>query len=262
MNLSLLDLLSGWGVSFMLVMTRVSAMMYAFPFFGSPAVANRIRILFTLVLSFMILPIVGVEGLGHDWGLGQLGLSIGRELAIGLLVGFGTKFMFEAFSLAGTFAGRQMGFAIADLVDPVTAAPQSMVGQFWALVAILLFLTVNGHHFLIRLLLQNFEVVPLDTGVMRAASGRLLITGSTDMFHLALRLAAPALILTMMMDIGVGVLSRAMPRLQVFFVALPLKLLVGVFSLVVSLQLFQAIFSTVYADFQEYLVSLLVSMRS
>ena len=82
------------------------------------------------------------------------------------------------------------------------------------------------------------------------------------MFHLALRLAAPALILTMMMDVGVGVLSRAMPRFQVFFVALPLKLLVGVFSLVVSLQLFQAIFSTVYADFQDYLVSLLASMRS
>jgi len=262
MNLSILDLLSGWGVSFMLVMTRVSAMIYAFPFFGSPAIAGRVRVSLTLVLSFMLLPVVGVEGLGLDWSLGRLTLAIGRELAVGLIVGFGTKFMFEAFSLAGTFAGRQMGFAIAELVDPVTSAPQSMVGQFWALVAILLFLAVDGHHFLIKLLIQNFQMVPLGTGVLAPASGRMLIAGSSEMFQLALKLAAPALILTLMMDVGVGVLSRAMPRLHVFFVALPLKLIVGVFALVVSLQLFQALFSAVYAEFQEYMVNLTATLRS
>ncbi|MFB0515768.1 MAG: flagellar biosynthetic protein FliR [Candidatus Neomarinimicrobiota bacterium] len=262
MNLSILDLLSGWGVSFMLVMTRVSAMIYAFPFFGSPAITMRVRVLITLVLSFMLLPVVGVEGLGLDWNLGRLAFAIGRELALGLIVGFGTKFMFEAFSLAGTFAGRQMGFAIADLVDPVTSAPQSMVGQFWALVAILLFVAVDGHHFLIQLLVQNFRLIPLETGALQPASGRMLITGSSEMFQLALKLAAPALILTLMMDVGVGVLSRAMPRLQVFFVALPLKLFVGVFALVVSLQLFQALFSTMYFEFQEYVATLMATLRS
>lgn len=261
MNLSILDLLSGWGVSFMLVLTRVSAMIYAFPFFGSPAIVTRVRILIALVISFMLLPVVGVEGLGFDWNLGRLALGVGRELAVGLIVGFGTKFMFEAFSLAGTFAGRQMGFAIAELVDPVTSAPQSMVGQFWALVAVLLFLAVDGHHFLVRLLVQNFQLVPLNTGVLQPASGRMLITGSTEMFHLALKLAAPAIMLTLMVDVGVGVLSRAMPRLQVFFVALPLKLVVGVFALVVSLQLFQALFSTVYNEFQEYVATLLATLR-
>ncbi len=261
MNLSILDLLSGWGVSFMLVLTRVSAMIYAFPFFGSTAVTTRVRIAIALVISFMLLPVAGVEGLGFDWSLGRLALSIGRELAVGLIVGFGTRFLFEAFSLAGTFAGRQMGFALAELVDPVTSAPQSMVGQFWALVAILLFLAVDGHHFLIRLLMQNFQLVPLDTGVLQPASGRMLIDGSTEMFRLALRLAAPAIILALMLDVGVGVLARAMPRLQVFFVALPLKLIVGVFALVVSLQLFQALFSAMYSEFQEYVVTLLATMR-
>ena len=261
MNLSIIDLLSGWGVSFMLVLTRVSAMIYAFPFFGSPAITMRVRIAFTLVISFMLLPLVGVEGLGFDWNLGRLALGIGRELAVGLIVGFGTKFMFEAFSVAGTFAGRQMGFAMAELVDPITSAPQSMVGQFWALVAILLFLAVDGHHFLIRLLMQNFQLVPLNTGMLQPASGRMLIAGSTEMFRLALRLAAPAMILALMMDVGVGVLTRAMPRLQVFFVALPLKLVVGVFDLVVSLQLFQALFSVMYNEFQEYVATLLATVR-
>ncbi|UCD39257.1 MAG: flagellar biosynthetic protein FliR [Fidelibacterota bacterium] len=250
MSLSILDLFSGWGVSFMLVLTRVSAMIYAFPFFGSPAIAIRIRILITLVISFMLLPLVGVEGLGLDWSLGRVAFAVSRELAIGLFVGFGTKFMFEAFSLAGTFAGRQMGFAIAELVDPVTSAPQSMVGQFWALVAILLFVAVDGHHFLIRLLVQNFRLIPLDTGALQAASGQMLISGSSEMFQLALKLAAPALVLTLMMDVGVGVLSRAMPRFHVFFVALPLKLTVGVFALIVSLQLFQALFSAMYMEFR------------
>lgn len=245
----------------MLVLTRLSAMIYAFPFFGSPAITGRVKIMITLVLSFMILPQAGMDGLGLDWGLGQLSLSLGRELGVGLMVGFGSKFMFEAFTLAGTFAGRQMGFAMADLIDPMTSAPQSMVGQFWALVAILLFLAVDGHHFLIRLMIQNFQIIPLGAGLLRPATGRLLITGSSDMFQLALRLAAPALMLTLMMDVGMAILARAMPRLQIFFVALPLKLYVGIFSLVVSLQLFQALFSTMFADFQEYLVDLLATMR-
>lgn len=245
----------------MLVLTRLSAMIYAFPFFGSPAITGRVKIMITLVLSFMILPLAGIDGLGLDWGLGQLTLSVGRELGLGLVVGFGSKFMFEAFALAGTFAGRQMGFAMADLIDPVTSAPQSMVGQFWALLAILLFLAVDGHHFLIRLMIQNFQIIPLGVGQLRPATGRLLITGSSDMFQLALRLAAPALMLTLMMDVGMAILSRAMPRFQIFFVALPLKLYVGIFSLVVTLQLFQALFTTVFADFQEYLVDLLATMR-
>ena len=260
MSLSILDLLSGWGVSFMLVLTRLSAMMYAFPFFGSPAIARRVKILITMVLSFMLLPVVGVDGLGLDWGLGKLSLALGRELAVGLVIGFGTKFMFEAFSLAGTFAGRQMGFAMADLIDPITSTPQSMVGQFWSLVAILLFLAVDGHHYLIRLMVQNFHLVPLATGRLSPATGRMLINGSNDMFSLALKLAAPAVILTLMLDVGIGVLSRALPRLQVFFVALPLKLFVGVLALAVSLQLFQALFSSMYDEFREFVATLMTTL--
>ena len=90
----------------------------------------------------------------------------------------------------------------------------------------------------------------------------MLIAGSTEMFRLALKLAAPAIILTLMIDVGVGVLARAMPRLQVFFVALPLKLVTGVFALVVSLQLFQALFSTMFNEFQEFVMTLLATMRS
>ena len=262
MNLTILDLLSGWGVSFMLVLTRLSAMMYAFPFFGSPAIARRVRILISLVLSFMLLPLVGVDGLGVEWGLAHLSLAIARELGVGLVIGFGTKFMFEAFSIAGTFAGRQMGFAIAELIDPVTSSPQSMVGQFWSLVAILLFVAVDGHHFLIRLMIQNFQMVPLEAGLLQPETGRMLINGSNEMFRLALKLAAPALILTLMLDVGIGILSRAMPRFQVFFVALPLKLFVGVFAMAVSLQLFQALFSSMYDDFREYMATLITTLVS
>ena len=155
-----------------------------------------------------------------------------------------------------------MGFAMSDLIDPVTSVPQSLVGQFWALVAILFFLAIDGHHFLVRMMLENFNVVPLSTGGLSPQTGRLLIDGSNEMFRLAIRLAAPALILTMMLDIGMAVLTRAMPKLQIFFVALPLKLLLGIFALVVSLQLFQAIFVTMVNEYQSYLVNILTSLRA
>lgn len=261
MTLGLVDLFSGWGVSFMLELSRISAMIYAFPFLGSPAIPARVRIALALVISFMLLPVVGVVDLGVDWGLGQLTMALAAETAVGLAVGFGSKFLFEAFTMAGTFAGRQMGFAIADLIDPMTASPQSMVGQFWSLVAILFFLAFDGHLFLVQFLVENFRVIPLGAGVLTAATGQELIAGSSQMFQTALRLAAPALILTLMMDVGVAVLARAMPRMQIFFVALPLKLFVGIFALVISLQLFQALFASLMIDFQVYLIRLLQTMR-
>lgn len=261
MTLGLADLFSGWGISFMLELSRISAMIYAFPFLGSPAIPARIRVALALVISFMLLPIVGVVDLGTDWGLGRLTMALAAETAVGLVVGFGAKFLFEAFTMAGTFAGRQMGFAIADLLDPVTAAPQSMVGQFWSLVAILFFLAFDGHLFLVQFLVENFRVIPLGAGVLTAATGQELIAGSSHMFEVALQLAAPALMLTLMMDVGIAVLSRAMPRLQIFFVALPLKLFVGIFALVISMQLFQAVFASMLTDSQEHLIRLLQTMR-
>lgn len=261
MNLTILDLLAGWGISFMLILTRIAALTHSFPFFGSSAITSRLRAMIALALTFFILPLAGQEHLGHDWSLGVLVLHLARETGIGLVVGYGAKFLFEAFTLAGTFAGRQMGFAMADLIDPVTSAPQSMIGQFWALVAILFFLAIDGHHFLVRLMLENFNVVPLAQGSFSPATAQLLVEGSTEMFRLALRLAAPALIITMMLDVGMAVLSRAMPRFQIFFVALPLKLTVGVFALVVSMQLFQALFVSMVADYQVYIVNILHSLR-
>ena len=81
------------------------------------------------------------------------------------------------------------------------------------------------------------------------------------MFRMALALAAQALILMLMMDIGIAVLSRAMPRLQIFFVALPLKLFVGIVALVISLQLFQPLYIVMFAGFQEFLIAILNSIR-
>lgn len=236
-------------------------MIHSLPFFGSPAIAPRIRIMIAMVISFMLLPLAGHDQLGVDWGLGVTVLHIARELGIGLAIGFGAKFMFEAFTLAGTFAGRQMGFSMSDLIDPITSVPQSMVGQFWALVAILFFLAIDGHHFLMRLMLENYNVIPIASGGLSPVTGQLLINGSNEMFHMAIRLAAPALILTMMLDIGMAVLTRAMPKLQIFFIALPLKLFLGVFALVVSLQLFQAMFVSMVNEYQEYLVAILMSLR-
>ena len=261
MNLTVFDLLAGWGISFMLILTRIAALTHSLPFFGSAAITSRLRVMIALSMSFFVLPLAGQEHLGHNWSLGVLVLHLARETSIGLVVGYGAKFLFESFTLAGTFAGRQMGFAMSNLIDPITSVPQSLIGQFWALVAILFFLALDGHHFLVRIMMENFNLVPLTTGSFSPATAQLLIDGSNNMFRLALRLAAPALIITMMLDVGMAVLSRAMPRFQIFFVTLPLKLIVGVFALVVSLQLFQALFVTIVADYEVFLIDILISLR-
>ena len=261
MTFTLVDSLAGWGVSFALVFIRTGTMLFAFPLFGSPAINVRLRTMLAVTFTFILLPVVGVPQLGIDWGLLEVVLAIAREVGVGLLLGLGTKFMFEAFALAGIFVGRQMGFGMSELIDPVTANPQSMVGQFWSLVAILMFIALDGHHFLIQILTQNYSVIPLGGAVMRAEAGQLLIAGTSRMFVLALQLGAPALMITFMMSVAVGVMNRAMPRLQVFFILLPLKLFIGIIAILISLQLFQTIFAVLMSESQDFVMSLLAAIR-
>lgn len=232
---------------YMLIMTRISALIMTFPIFSYPMITVKIRILLVIVLTFIIFPIVGSNMYVID-SLPLMVLAISREVLIGSLIGFGTQVLFEAINMAGSFVGRQMGLAIANVMDPSSRQQIPIVSRFWMLVMVTFFITMDGHHLFIETLFINFSLIPIGGGEFTPESGQTLIQVTSRAFEIALRLGAPAMIFLLLVDTAIGFTARVMPQMNIFFVTLPLKLGLGIFVLISSLNIFQMIFDTIYDD--------------
>ncbi len=243
----LVDNLRAWTPNFMLMFTRLAAMVLTLPVISYPVISPRIRIFIALGLTLLLFPMftptTPVPG-----SLGGLVLAVGREALVGLTIGFGTKMIFESLHMAGSFVGRQMGLEMAQVMDPTTLHQVPMLSQFWLLVVIMMFLAVDGHHLLIGVVVRSFNLIPVGGGFFPPALGRSIVNGGSMTFSLALRFAAPVMTLLLLVDTAIALVARVMPQMNVFFVTLPLKIGAGLFGLVISLDIFQLFFDMFYSD--------------
>ncbi|MFB6272192.1 MAG: flagellar biosynthetic protein FliR [Salinibacter sp.] len=213
-------------VRVLLVFVRVSGLLLAAPFFGQSSIPVRVRVLTGAVLAYTLagfatgpLP----EYIDHNVGF-VLALLV--EAGTGLLIGFTARLIFWVINFAGTIMGYQMALSLAQSFNPMTGASSNPLGQILSYVFLLAFLLLDGHHVLIRALVRSFELIPLGGGVL-APSGPLLLEWMGDFFRIAMRLAAPFLVLLFLADIALGILAQLIPQANLFMLSLPAKLLVG-----------------------------------
>jgi len=214
-------------VRVLLVFARVSGLLLAAPFFGQNSIPTRVRVLAGVVLAYSLagfatgpLP----EYVEHDVGFA---LTVLIEASTGLLIGFTARIIFWAVNFAGTVMGYQMALSLSQSFNPMTGASSNPLGQILSYVFLLAFLLLNGHHMLLRALAQSFEVIPLGGGLL-APGAPLLLDWMGDFFHIALRLAAPFLVLLFFTDIALGIFATLIPQANLFTLSLPAKLLVGI----------------------------------
>lgn len=257
----LTDQIATWLPFTMLVFIRIAAMMTMMPIFGFAAVSMRIRLALSILLTIIIAPGVGV---GFDVVYTSriaLAADIMREMLIGFIIGYGARVLFEAFTMAGTFVGFQIGLAMMNVVDPSTQTNQSLIGNFWMLIITIFFIVTKSDHFLIETFFSNFKLIPLAHANIRPIVGQeLLGTGST-LFDLALRFVAPMMILILMTDVAIAFMARVMPQLNIFFVSLPLKLVIGLYMLLVSLKIFQTMFGYFEQNVEQIVLNLMRGMQ-
>jgi flagellar biosynthetic protein FliR len=141
---------------------------------------------------------------------------------------------FGAFAVAGRAMDLQIGFGVANLIDPTTRTQSPQMGTLLNLLALAVFFGVDGHHALLRGLAASFERIPPGVGLADAGPG-VLAAQFGIAFSMGLALAAPVLVLLLLIDLGLAVMSRAMPQMNVYFVALPLKIFAGILILALSL---------------------------
>ncbi|AUZ55121.1 flagellar biosynthetic protein FliR [Stenotrophomonas acidaminiphila] len=209
------------------VMLRIGAMLMAMPMVGSRAVPARVRALLAVALSVALAPVLPPVPVWNGFDAATV-LSIARELAVGVSIGFLLRLIFEAGAMAGELVAQGTGLAFAQMSDPLRGGSSGVVGQWFYLLFGLLFFTSNGHLALISLLVDSYRALPIGTALPDPhAMAALAPTLFLQVFRGALSLALPLVVAMLAVNLAFGVLARAAPALHPMQLGLPVSLLLG-----------------------------------
>ncbi len=245
---------------FVLTFVRLSGLTISLPILSYPMITARLRVTLALMMSLILFPLMEQSQLQFDSNL-SLFVAVARELIVGLMLGLGTRIIFESFSWAGAIVGRQMGIAMANVMDPTSTGQIPIVSQFWLLIVVAYFFAVNGHQLLFEILYRNFETLPVGTSVISTTSGRLLMNTAGIAFINTFKFAAPAIVFLLLVDTAIAFTARIMPQMNIFMVTLPLKITMGLVVLIISLDMFEMLFDMVYQGMQENLFNTMQSLK-
>jgi flagellar biosynthetic protein FliR len=210
----------------LLCFMRVSGFVFAAPVFGSKLVPRMVRLWFSVLLAVAIMPAVSGTELPEFAGVSYF-LLAAREVLLGVLIGFVSTFFIYGVEFAGHVLGLQMGFAASTLFDPFSKIEVSVIGRFQGLLAIVLFLTMEGHHVLLSGFAASYRAVPMAvTGFDPAGAGRL-VAATAEIFTVAVRIAIPVLGALFLIEVGIALLAKTVPQMNIFVVGFPVKIAVG-----------------------------------
>lgn len=239
----------------LLIFARMSAMVFVIPVIGFEGTPNNVKAGLSLLMTFIVFPFARLEYTAISILPLELVMLFGKEVIIGLSIGFVTTLLFYGIQMAGQIIGIQIGFGIISVMDPLSNIQISLIGQLYYLVALLVFLALNGHHFLVRALVYSFEVIPLGAGVFNANLVDLLSSLSGLIFGIALQIAAPVMITLILTDVGLGFIARVAPQMNVFIVGFPLKIMIGLLVITLVISYLPYIFEKMYLRFQEDIIT-------
>ena len=210
---------------------RVSGLMVFCPFLGSNAIPMPLKAALTLLITALLYPLRGPMQLDlQSWQWVGVVLS---EVVIGLVLGLAANFMMEGPMMAGQILGVQMGYSMATLFDPTTQADTPVLAEFHRLAALLIFLQLDVHHWLLRAIVNSFAYLPAGAAPATFAAASGLLHATAGIFLAGVQIAAPGLVATLVADVALGFLGKASPQLPVLFIGLAVKNLLGLAMLVV-----------------------------
>ena len=254
------DILVTDFVTGILIYLRIAGMLFTAPVFSNSTLPNLAKLLIALLLTYIIFFTVGSYDYNVEQGLLPLILVGIKELIIGMLMGITLNFVFYGMSFAGFLIGRDMGLAMATMFDPASETQTNVMGQFLSITAFLVFLIINGHHYIVTSLTYSFKIIPIGFNPINEEVYRLLIRFSAGIFVLAVKIASPIMVSFFLVHLAAGIIARVVPQMQVFFVMLPLKMGLGFFLLMLVTPLYVYMIKNLLESYESKLLQLIKAM--
>ena len=213
---------------FILVFIRIISIVVMIPVFGDKVVPSTVKWGLSLFMALLLFPLVraGITPPG-DSQIIPLLLRIAGEILIGVSIGFAARLIFAGVQLAGEMLGIQIGFSIANVLDPSSNIEISLLAEFQYMLSLLLFMSVDAHHIFIKAIAESYQIIhPLNVHF----SGELLqviVRLSRDLFVIAVKISAPVMAVLLFTNVALGVVARTVPQMNIFVVSFPLQISVG-----------------------------------
>jgi len=204
---------------------RIGMLMVFAPFFSSMGIPVRVKAGLTVAITALLYPVYAPRAFDFN-GLNWCRVVAG-EVMVGLILGLTLSFVFEGAEMAGQILGFQVGYSLVNVIDPQTQVDTPVLAIFHKAVVLLLFLQLGVHHWLLRGLAKSFEYLPPGVASATPAATEELLHAAGAMLVVAVQIAAPTLVATMLADIALGLIGKASPQLPVLFMGLSVKALVG-----------------------------------
>ena len=222
-------------LAFALVMIRVSSFMVSWPVFGTSNVPISVKILVSLSISLMLLPVIGWKTMNAAVISDQIVWLAIKEGCIGVMMGFLCRMFFFAVSIGGQLIGTSMGLANAQLFNPALGGSGTPVEQFQIALATLFFLGINGHHVFLTGLAESFQIIPVTKATINVQSFVHFGEIVQEIIIIGIKISAPVLIALFFINVAMGIIGRAVPQVNVLVTGMPVNILVGLVILIVSI---------------------------
>jgi len=235
------DILITDFVLVLMIFLRVVAALFTAPVFSNQAIPTLVRIFLAILIAYIIFMTLDKSNVHLQISLGWMILNGIKEILTGLLMGYMVYFVFYGFSFAASLIGFSIGLSMVQVMNPMDESSDNLIGEIYGYLAILVLLIINGHHYIITGLFYSFKTIEIGQYVLTKPVFDLIIKYSFSVFIIAIKISAPVLVSLFVVQIAEGIIARMIPQMQVYFVAQPLKIALGIFLLISALPI------TVYA---------------
>jgi len=231
-----------------LVFARLGAIIMLIPGIGETFIPIRVRLSLALLLALVLFPLVGAAVPAIPVDVSGVALAIIKETAIGLFIGGILRFFMSSLTAAGEIMSIQTTLAFAQTANPMQASPSTTLGTFLGLMGILLIMTTNLHHLFLSAIVRSYTIFPFTKPIPLADAKDLAVQTVSRSFALGLQLAGPVVAASLIFNIATGLVGRVMPQFQIFFVATPLMVLLGLSVFALSIGVIGMVWVDRYRD--------------
>ena len=250
-----ISLLPALAAAFMLVFGRIGAMVMLLPGFGEGFIPVRVKLAIALLLTLIILPLHHAAYHVDMQSVAPLAVLLVHEIIIGVVLGATARVTLAALHVAGSIIAQQLGLGFVTSVDPTQGQQGALMGNFLTLLGIALLFATDTHYLVIAALNDSYKIFSPGELMPSGDVAALATRAFAGAFKIGLQLSAPFLVFGLVFNIGLGVLARLMPQMQVYFVGVPLSILIG-------FMIFAAVLASRMGTYMDYLVGVMQDLTS
>lgn len=233
-----------WTI-YLLVFVRITGMFFLSPIFGRSNIPNYYKAGFCFVFSIIMANSVPVPDLSLYTSLASYVVLIAKELLIGLMLGFISYLIFSSIYIAGQMIDVRIGFGMVSVFDPISNVQIPITADFYVIVATLMMLVTDAHHLLIHAMAESYTLLPIGEMLFSGDLVMQIVKIFANVFIIGFKIAAPVTVSILVTDMALGIISKSMPQMNVFMLGMPIKIIMGLLIIVITLGAFKGIVNTI-----------------